>query len=343
MKELENWCIELKKNYISYEKDSSKPVSCWNEKDLISGKIVDAFVIILKTRGCSWAHNSGCSMCGYFNDSLWRDSSNEEIINQIDYAMEKFSNQSFVKIFTSGSFLDDEEINPDLRFEIIKKISKKAKKISFESRPEFITGEKITNIKNKFQGNIFEVGIGLETSSDYVRDRAINKGFTFSNYEDAALLLKKQGWEVKTYVLVKPPFLTEKQAIDDCIQTIKKIKNLTDTVSLNPTNVQSNTIAEYLWKRGQYRPPWLWSVVEILKNAKKTLKDVRIKCDVVGGGGIRGAHNCRLCDKGFLQAINEFSLNQDLTIFDDLNCECFDKWLDCLNFEQFGFGSLVDM
>jgi hypothetical protein len=76
MKELDSWCRQLKKNYTPYEKDTSKPVSCWAGKDTIHGKTVDAFVIILKTRGCSWAHNSGCSMCGYFNDSLWRDITN---------------------------------------------------------------------------------------------------------------------------------------------------------------------------------------------------------------------------------------------------------------------------
>jgi len=343
MKELDDWCRALKKNFTPYEINSLKPVSCWNEKDVISGKIVDALVIILKTRGCSWAHNSGCSMCGYFNDSLWKDVSNKEIINQIDYSMEKSSGQQFIKIFTSGSFLDDEEINPKLRSEIIEKISKKAKKLSFESRPEFVTKEKITELKNKFPENIFEVGIGLETANDYIRDRAINKGFSFSDFENAATLMRKNSWELKTYVLVKPPFLTEKQAIDDCIHTIDKIKNLTDTVSLNPTNVQSNTTVEYLWKRGQYRPPWLWSLIEILKNSKKTLGKVRIKCDVVGGGGMRGAHNCRSCDKGFLRAIEEFSLEQDSKIFDNLNCECHDKWLDCLNIEGFGFGSLVNM
>jgi len=59
---------------------------------------------------------------------------------------------------------------------------------------------------------------------------------------------------------------------------VKKINGLTQTISLNPTNVQRNTAVEYLWKRKQYRPAWLWSMVEILKESK-TLTNAVVKCD----------------------------------------------------------------
>ena len=54
---------------------------------------------------------------------------------------------------------------------------------------------------------------------------------------------------------------------------------------------------EYLWRRKQYRPPWLWSIIDILRHGKKILEDMRIQCDIVGGGNIRGPHNCNNCNK----------------------------------------------
>jgi radical SAM enzyme (TIGR01210 family) len=147
---------------------------------------------------------------------------------------------------------------------------------------------------------------------------------------------------LKTYVLVKPPFLTEKKSIEDCINTVEKIQTITDTISFNPTNVQRNTLVDYLWYRKQYRPAWLWSIVEILKQSKKTTKDVGIKCDIAGGGSIRGAHNCKTCDHQFLTAIAEFSLYQNIKVFNNLKCECFDKWQDILNIEDLSFGSIID-
>ena len=32
----------------------------WREKDYLKGETVEAGVIILPTRGCSWAHKGGC-------------------------------------------------------------------------------------------------------------------------------------------------------------------------------------------------------------------------------------------------------------------------------------------
>jgi len=343
MNEIAQFCRNLKKDFTPKFKDAKKPVSCWSEKDVLDDKIIDAFVIIFRTKGCSWALNSGCSMCGYFNDSMWENVSDSDLLAQFDTAMNNYSGQNFIKIFTSGSFLDDEEIKPIVRKKILGKLVETADKVSVESRPEFITDEKLSEIKDYFKSKTFEIGIGLESASNFVREHCLNKGFTFEEYKKATKILKKQDVKLKTYVLIKPPFLTEKESIEDAINTVDKIKTITDTVSFNPTNVQRNTLVNYLWNRKQYRPAWLFSVVKILKESKKTAGSVRIKCDISGGGSIRGAHNCKLCDRRFLDAVYEFSLSQNINVFKELDCNCKEKWLDQLDIEDLGFGSLVNM
>jgi len=341
MKQLNIFCKNLKKNFIPKIQDTKNPIRCWSEKDVLDGKIVDAYVIIFRTRGCSWALKSGCMMCGYFNDSAWKNVSDNDILTQFDKAMQKYSGQKLVKIFTSGSFLDDAEIKPGVRKQILSDLSEKADKISVESRPEYVKEEKLSEIKEIVKSKTFEVGVGLETSNDFLREHAINKGFTFDDYKKSAKLLKKHKFKLKTYVLVKPPFITEKQAIDDCINTVKDIKPYTDVVSFNPTNVQRHTLVEYLWRRDQYRPPWLWSIVEILKQSK-TKTDAFIKCDIAGGGSRRGPHNCPKCDRKFLDSIAKFSLNQDVKVFEGLDCICKQNWLDQIDIENLTFGSIVD-
>jgi len=118
MNELTQLCRDLKKDFTPKSKDAKKPVSFWSEKDVLDGKITDAFVIIFRTKGCSWALKSGCSMCGYFNDSMWGNVSDNDLLTQFDRAVGGYSGQKFVKIFTSGSFLDDKEIKPKVRKEI---------------------------------------------------------------------------------------------------------------------------------------------------------------------------------------------------------------------------------
>ena len=343
MNELANFCKSLKKDFTPKYKDATKPVSFWSEKDVLDGKIVDAFVIIFRTKGCSWALKSGCSMCGYFNDSLWDNVTDEDLLKQFDTAMNNYSNQKFVKIFTSGSFLDDAEISEKVRREILNRLIDKAEKVSVESRPEFIIDERLSDVKEIFNSKTFEIGIGLESASDFVRKYCLNKGFLFEDYKKAAKILKKYDFKLKTYVLIKPPFLTEKESIEDAIKTVEKIKNITDSISFNPTNIQKNTLVNYLWQRKQYRPPWLFSIVEILKESKKIASDILIKCDISGGGSIRGAHNCKNCDKNYLNAITDFSLNQDVKIFQGLDCACKEKWLDLLDIEELSFGSIIDI
>ena len=80
----------------------------------------------------------------------------------------------------------------------------------------------------------------------------------------------------------------------------------------------------------------------ILKQSKQ-ITDAHIKCDIAGGGNIRGAHNCKTCDRKILDAIADFSLSQDTKVFNDLDCDCKQNWLDQLDIEDIGFGSLIDM
>jgi len=267
--------------------------------------------------------------------------SEKDLLSQFENALQGYKNEKIVKIFTSGSFLDPSEIPVPVQQQILTTLNNTAEKISVESRPEYITEKSLGAIQKNIPLKEFEVGIGLETSNDLVREKAINKGFMFQDFKKAAVLLKKHKAHVKTYVLLKPPFLTEKESLNDCINTAKDSAPYTDLLSLNPTNIQRHTVVEYLWNRNQYRPPWLWSIVTFLQQSK-TITDAFVKCDVVGGGSIRGAHNCGICDKRVVHAIEEFSLTQDNEVFSDLSCRCQEQWQDQLDMESLSFGSLVD-
>jgi radical SAM enzyme (TIGR01210 family) len=341
MNEFTRFCSSFRKGVIPRNQDPRQPVRCWSEKDVLNGKIVDAYVIILRTQGCSWARASGCSMCGYFNDSMLAPVSEQDLQDQFSYAMKTYKGEPLVKLFTSGSFLDPQEIPPVIQRLILTTLADHAVKVSVESRPQYITEQRLSRIQKSMMSTSFEIGIGLETSNEIVREYAINKGFTFDHYKKAVRLLKKHKMLVKTYVLLKPPFLTERDALEDCLRTAQDVAPFTDMISLNPTNVQRHTVVEYLWKRDQYRPPWLWSVVEFLKQSKN-FTDVHVKCDPVGGGSARGAHNCGSCDRKILSAIEQFSLTQKSTALKNLTCSCHKKWRDQLDFEHFSFGSIPD-
>ena len=125
--------------------------------------------------------------------------------------------------------------------------------------------------------------------------------------------------------MLKPPFLTESQAIEDCVGSVRTLKELgfPQTISVNPMNIQAFTLVEQMFDAGEYRPPWLWSVVEVLKQAKAITGDAHwLLCHPSAGGKHRGPHNCGKCDEEVLEAISDFSLTNDLGALDGLECPC---------------------
>ena len=106
MSEIATFCQSFKKDFTPRPQNPRQPVRTWSEKDVLDGTTVDAYVIILRTRGCSWALSSGCTMCGYFNDSMFAFLSEEDLLAQFTVALQSYKNEKIVKLFTSGSFLD---------------------------------------------------------------------------------------------------------------------------------------------------------------------------------------------------------------------------------------------
>lgn len=302
-----------------------RPIAVWTEKERYKG-VKNCLTIILRTKGCHW---NKCLMCGYSQDADRRVST-ENLLNQFDYAMGKFEEDfDIVKIFTSGSFFDEREIPQDIREHIYQKVAdSEVEKLSVESRPEFITADKLID-----NGVVPEVGIGLETSNDFIRENCINKGFTFEDFREAASLLKEENAMVKVYLLLKPPFLSEREAIDHTVKSALDVRDYADVVSINPTNIPSKTYIEVLWKKGMYRPPWLWSMVEVVKKIRED--GIEVIGDPVAGGKERGPHNCKKCDGQVSRAIREFSLSQEAEELDELTCDCIHQWRKALELEDY--------
>jgi len=280
-------------------------------------------------------------MCSYLLDGTARNPTPAQLISQFEGAISKIDGESAplsVKIYTSGSFLDAEEVPLDARNHILEKIASDDRfvQVVLESRPEYVSDDSMLEMRSILGECDIEIGIGLESSSDDIRNLCINKGFSLRDFQRAKDIANEHEIGVRSYVLVKPPFLTERDSIVDAVKTITDaIEMGVTTVSVNPVNVQKYTLVEYLWRNREYRPPWLWSVVEILKRAYDESEGmVPIICDPVASGKERGTHNCGKCDAEFTRAIRDFSLHQNTDIFTQLDCDCKENWEHILRHED---------
>ncbi len=279
-------------------------------------------------------------MCSYLLDGSETPPSDEQIVQQYLHVINRLSRNGplSVKLYTSGSFLDEDEVSSQARNDILKLISEddRVKEVVIESRPEYVREDILSELRTILGDRRIELGIGLESSNDMVRGICVNKGFTLQDFTDALDRAKKYDIGIRAYVLLKPPFLTEKGALQDAIDTIQECQSLgVSTISLNPVNVQKRTLVEELWERGEYRPAWLWTLVEVLSKGWSVLKkEINLICDPVGGGKSRGVHNCGLCDKTIVNQIRNFSLTQDPSHLNNLDCGCKTQWKHCLEHEN---------
>lgn len=288
-------------------------------RENIQGKEGKALSIILPTIGCRWRR---CNMCSYFEDSPSDPSIDlfNVFVDEFNSAYDKEIRK--VKIFTSGSFLDPKEVNQDCAKKIITFLSERGiPEVTLESRPEYIKKDYLEELVGI--GVQIEVAIGLESSNNRILQHSINKGFTFEDFLSASEVLKKLGIKNKAYIMIKPPFVTEKEAIHDAINSAISIENIADVISFNPMTVHKNTIVEYLWNKGEYSPPWGWSILEILKETSNLRPD--IICHPVAFGRSRGPKNCKICNREIEKRILDFSLKNDPKIL-EYGCECKKEW-----------------
>jgi radical SAM enzyme (TIGR01210 family) len=320
-----------------------KPVAIFSRADrLRDGEGIEVN-IIFRSPGCAWARSEsgGCTMCGYINDRAPPEITAENLWNQFTNALERqkeilenSANRIVYKMFTSGSFLDPKEIPESVQLEILTRLSQypTIKEIVVESRPEYITEAILSKYKTLLAQKYFEVGVGVESSDDTIRRDIINKGFTWQNILIARDRLHQFGFGIKAYLIFKPPFLSEYTALFDITQSIRQcVEAGFDTISINPTNIQTHTLCEELFDENKFRSPWIYSLLWAIKHAvnQEALKHVRIISDPSAAGKERGVHNCydKTCNYEWLEVLKKFVLTQELSVIPESFTEkCAEEW-----------------
>jgi len=303
---------------------------------------VPRWILLLPGAGCEWAKKSGCLMCGFGKSiaEFWegRHPTSREIgiIYRLGRRLVQSERPRTLTIYNGGSFLNDREIPLDVQTAILDDVAthESISGITVETRPEFVTSERLSLYMSRLDGKRLCLGIGLESASDLIRQRCINKGFDRVTYERAVKTARDAGAEVLTYVFLKPPYLTEKESIVDAINSVRYAFEVgSHSVAIEAAFVQEGTFLHGLFQKGRFRPPWLWSIAEVLK-----------ACAHLGpvlAGGFRDEPppiavpaNCGECDRDVLEAFEEYNRTLDVSLLGRLRCHCQREWNAALLQEQ---------
>jgi len=213
--------------------------------------------IILNAGKCSWGR---CIFCGWGKHDY--EVNAESLIKSFNEKVDE--SVTSLKVFGSGSFLDQNQFP----LEFLKHAAKimQAKELIVESRPEHITKENLA----LFKGVKLTVAIGLEAADDEVLKK-LRKGITINQFINACKLVHDQGFRVKAYILVNPPF-DYPGLLDKTVDL--GLKNADELVLINTYPHAKAELFDY-WIRGEWKP-----INEAEFNDKvKKYADKRIKFD----------------------------------------------------------------
>lgn len=302
-------------------------------EEIFEGVNYKRAVVYLMSNGCEWALKSahGCMMCGHLAKQTRRDKpiSVKDYLKQFEEEFEKieFKEYPILNLYNNGSFINDNEIPPEARKGMLKKINENPdiKMLVLETRPEFVTEEKVREIKRLIPDKHIELGVGLEMKNDFYRGICINKGFSLQRFNVAANIITKH-LNLRTYVLLKPLFLTEKEGIELAIETVEHSFAMgATTVSLEACTIQDYTFMKYLYERGLYSPPWLWSIIEVVKGIKAPGKLI-VGLFKFFPSPSKVPNNCDRCNEKVMEAIVQYNRTLDTKVFNGIRCECKKEW-----------------
>lgn len=200
-------------------------------------------ILILESGQCS---HSGCIFCGYcrlkartVNTQLLKTVIDRELLDP-DF--------DTLKIFASGSFLDNNQFPREFRQYLAEKCRTKGiKKLVVESRPEYITDETLSD----FKGIDLAVAIGLEVADNDTLKK-INKGFSIEDFMKAAETIHQNHFQVRAYVLANPPFVKDIKA--SLLSSIKLAKKHSDSIVVINLLPHSKAPLFDLWLSGEWHP-----------------------------------------------------------------------------------------
>ncbi len=251
------WILARRVGIARTEKLHPRHPSHWlreSEPDPAGGQ-ASILTVFLTNKECPWR----CLMC-----DLWRHTLEETvpvgaIPEQLERALaadqvEHPRRAQWLKLYNAGSFFDSQAI-PAADWPKLALKAQSFERLVVECHPKLIREDRILPFQRLLgSGTRLELALGLETAHPEVLER-LNKGIDREDFQHSAHWVRHHDMDLRVFVLVKPPFLNESEALEWACRSIDFAFDCgANTISLIPTR-SGNGALESLSARGEFAPP----------------------------------------------------------------------------------------
>jgi radical SAM enzyme (TIGR01210 family) len=290
--------------------------------------------LLIYARGamCAWNQKAGgCTYCGFYQATNGGHApTHDDFIAQIDSAFEVYekNDADAVGFYNDGSFLNDDEIERGTQLELLRRLAMwpRIKQITIESRPEYMSSEKLNLISRAVGSCKLEIATGIDSLNERILKSTTNRGmnpkFTLERLDAA----RKRGIRPLALMVFKPPFMTEAEAVADAHRTICRLIESEIPVDIEAMTIQRGSAVHLLHSRGHYRTPWLWSIAELLRGLP-SLRDVYLSPFSYSVATDEVPHNCEKCTAIVArQLLDVANASRDKGDLPEPRPCCFERW-----------------
>ena len=292
--------------------DPSQPIAALIESERqADGRILDVATLFLANHECPFR----CLFCDLWKHTLDEPTPSGAVPRQVDFAFERLpaeqlANAKVIKLYNSGNFFDAAAIPPDDWPAIAQRV-RRFERIIVENHPRLID-ERVLRFRDLVSSQL-EVALGLETIHPEVLPR-LNKRMTVEDWSHAARFLTERDIDVRAFVLLRPPYLSESEGVEWALRSIEFAFDCGATcVSVIPTRA-NNGIMERLQTEGSFESPRL-ALLEAVLESGLQLGRGRVFADT--WDALRFAE-CSVCAEMRLNRLRQMNLSQ--TIMPPVEC-----------------------
>ena len=261
-KEWDNWIRRSRPDLDGFRRqlpmDQARWISEFESDE--AGLVRPGLTLFLTNRECPWR----CLMCDLWRETTLTPVPPGAIPRQIRKVLQEAPAAEWIKLYNAGSFFDAGAIPPTDHPEIAQLV-KGFTRIIVECHPTLV-GPRVLEFRDRLGRSKLEVALGLESAHPDVLLR-LNKRMVVADFQRAAGFLRQSGVEVRTFLLLPPPFLPGSESMDWVVRSVRvAFEAGASVVSLVPTRAKQGVMEE-LRRRGLFEEPTLEQIEQTFEQS----------------------------------------------------------------------------
>ena len=276
------------------------------EEAAVGGGRLSILTVLLTSRECPWR----CLMCDLWRFTVQTEIPAGAIPAQIDHALGTVADMPSpaqqLKLYNGGSFFDPRAIPPADDEEIARQV-RSFQRVIVECHPTLV-GNRCLRFRDRLTstgGAQLELAMGLETVHPQILEK-LNKRMTLESFRRASDLLRREGLGLRTFILVKPPFMDEAEGLHWARKSLDFAFDCGATMAVLIPTRPGNGSLDALQRRGDFSPPRLETLEQAFEYGLG-LRRGRVQADL---WDLARFSRCPACFPGRLERLQRMNLDQ---------------------------------